>query len=72
VSKQMTWAELEAWAKRNGFSVQVYPAGPSEHGEVAARLLVEPGVSVLDSDGDDEDIAKRALCRAVSAIREAK
>jgi len=80
VSKQMTWAELVAWAERNGARVVTHfrPVG-SGHGWWADVVWTEEigGRRVRWGIGaagpyDSEGLAKRALCRAVAAIREAK
>ena len=84
VRKQMTWAELVAWAKGNGMTPQTgvchlndarpYRDDKNYH---VAMLFTEnlrrsfAGVMTRRSYRT-RAAAKRALCRAVSAIREAK
>ena len=65
----MTWRQLEAWAKKNGFKIKMFSFDPAVYTAAidmpeAARLHVQ-GIGEAA-----EDAAKRALCRAVARMLE--
>ena len=68
----MKWTELEELAKRNGWSVGTKNA--SWGWGHAVRWQLRGVGSVMESRDTykDEAAAKRALCRAVQALREAR
>jgi len=71
VSKQMTWAELVAWARKRAFVARTLQTTSGE--ELYQAYLGGPDWQIVTycwyrSQADAQD----ALCRAVSAIREAK
>ena len=70
MSKQMTWAELVAWAKARGWAVDAFCA-TSEYAKAYIYIRGQ-AFGHISAVGRTVYGAKRNLCRAVSAIREAK
>ena len=68
MSKQMTWAELVAWAEGNGFGASIRRL---TFGGYKWRLTGIGSVAVSESDYISALEAQAALCRAVSKLREA-
>ena len=69
----MTWSELEAWAKRNGMhSPFVYEGAGCWHGEFGLHGHPAYKQRLLVTGRASQASAKRALCAAVVALREAK
>ena len=68
--KQMTWAELAEWGKARGWTVDAFCA-TSGHAEAYVYIRGQ-AFGHIHAVGRTVYGAKRNLCRAVSAIREAR
>lgn len=67
-----TWANLEAWAERNRIRLQVIRGVSTRHYIAFFHIRSGRTLARIEADDADEGAAKRAICRAVSKIREAK
>ena len=69
--KAMTWKQLEEWAERNGWPVYQEDGGGIGYCSWAYLELVGHPSVALEAAAMTPGAAKRALCRAVTRIREA-
>jgi len=68
MAKPMSWKELTELAKRNGFALRIN-RGPIHF---SMDLNLSPAVWLHTKNYENLTVAKRALCRAVERIRNAK
>ena len=70
----MKWSELEELAKRNGAQLSVSKCHSALVGDYSVAYILWPGTSICLRTTLRSTIgaAKRALCRAVAKIRDAR